>query len=300
MAELRSPLRRLARLLGQCITFLALFYLVYALYQNRAGLGDWSPTWREISVLVALTVAYGAILLLLAFNWAVIVEAVFPDRHIPRTYLMLSYTQTQIAKYVPGNVIHLVSRHMYLRDLALDHRPLAAASLIELLSLPVSACLGIFLGIAVSGDLAISENWTFTPVISLVILLALLGTVMVICHQYSYRAKVTLSVLARGAVFMFGQGTIFAVVLQVTSGTFVALAIPCAVLAWLIGFVTPGAPGGLAVREAVLIAVLAQITDGQALLLAAIVFRLVTTAGDLVLYLFGAFVLQRLVAKAGA
>ena len=51
-------------------------------------------------------------------------------------------------------------------------------------------------------------------------------------------------------------------------------------LAWVAGFLTPGAPGGLGVREAILVAALDPIYGGAPALAVTVCLRLVTTAGD--------------------
>jgi glycosyltransferase 2 family protein len=63
--------------------------------------------------------------------------------------------------------------------------------------------------------------------------------------------------------------------------------------AWVLGFVVPGAPGGVGVREAVMI-VLLEPTIGQADSVAlALIYRISTTAGDALFALAG-LTLQRL------
>jgi hypothetical protein len=55
-------------------------------------------------------------------------------------------------------------------------------------------------------------------------------------------------------------------------------------LAWIVGFVTPGSSAGFRVREAVLIVVLQVSLDREAGVLVALALRLVTLAGDLLLF----------------
>ena len=58
-------------------------------------------------------------------------------------------------------------------------------------------------------------------------------------------------------------------------------------LAWLAGFVIPGAPGGLGVREFVLYALISPWVDDKVLLMAIASSRIVTTLGDVVFYIMG-------------
>ena len=56
-------------------------------------------------------------------------------------------------------------------------------------------------------------------------------------------------------------------------------------LAWAIGFVVPGAPGGLGVREAMLLTFLSGAVEDKSVLIAAILFRVATTLGDALFFL---------------
>ncbi|MEA3274753.1 MAG: hypothetical protein U9Q81_05555, partial [Pseudomonadota bacterium] len=53
----------------------------------------------------------------------------------------------------------------------------------------------------------------------------------------------------------------------------------------LAGFVTPGAPAGLGIREAVIVLLLEQLGLGDEALQIALVFRLATVGGDLLFLL---------------
>ena len=63
-----------------------------------------------------------------------------------------------------------------------------------------------------------------------------------------------------------------------------ALPIAACTLAWMLGFVTPGAPAGLGVREAVLLGLLGPVLGEPAALLLSLQLRLATLGGDLLLF----------------
>ena len=60
----------------------------------------------------------------------------------PVSAVLRSFTETQNAKYVPGNVTHFVWRHFYLKDYGVEHRPIVTATLLEIAGLPVAAIWG--------------------------------------------------------------------------------------------------------------------------------------------------------------
>ena len=56
------------------------------------------------------------------------------------------------------------------------------------------------------------------------------------------------------------------------------------IVAWLIGLVTPGAPAGIGVREAVILLLLTPLLPESKLLVALIFSRMVTIGGDVVFF----------------
>jgi len=49
---------------------------------------------------------------------------------------------------------------------------------------------------------------------------------------------------------------------------------------WLIGFVTPGAPAGIGIREVFLVTLLTSITDEALIITTVVIFRIVSILGD--------------------
>jgi len=57
-------------------------------------------------------------------------------------------------------------------------------------------------------------------------------------------------------------------------------------LAWLIGFLTPGAPGGIGVKEIVLLFFLSPIMNESGVLMTIIYHRIILIIADLLAYMF--------------
>jgi len=63
-------------------------------------------------------------------------------------------------------------------------------------------------------------------------------------------------------------------------------------LSWLAGFLTPGAPAGIGVREAVMIALMEGIIGTSNSLIISVLFRLVTITGDVMMFFMPFFLLR--------
>jgi len=289
-----SRFRRLGKRVGRTLTAVAVIFLAWELYHQWGNVKNWRPTVGQVGLLVAFSLFYGASLVALAYNWLTILSTLMGEL-LPARNVLLSHTQTQIAKYVPGNVFHFVSRHMYLSALGLPHRQIALATLFELVSLPIAAlcAVSVLLPFANVTDIA-SVDQRLAYIFPILGVLSLTFGAVILNYRRQQRLIWPIAiVLARATGFMLFQGLIFALILQMISSEFVFIALPIAILAWLIGFVTPGAPGGVAVREALLIKLLAIAALQEDILIVALLFRLVTSAGDLAIYGFGrAFVVR--------
>ena len=55
-------------------------------------------------------------------------------------------------------------------------------------------------------------------------------------------------------------------------------------LSWVIGFITPGVPGGIGVREAMMLMFLTGIASEEKILTSAIIYRIISVLGDLCSY----------------
>jgi len=85
-------------------------------------------------------------------------------------------------------------------------------------------------------------------------------------------------------IFMLCLGGAFAAVFNLLSEAPVAVLAGAGIIAWLVGYLTPGAPGGIGTREATLIALLSFLNQEDAGLIATALFRVVTPLGDVLLF----------------
>ncbi len=61
----------------------------------------------------------------------------------------------------------------------------------------------------------------------------------------------------------------------------VSIIVGAFILSWFLGFIIPGAPGGIGIREAALTLLLGEMLDVDSILLGIVLYRLVSTAGDI-------------------
>jgi hypothetical protein len=125
------------------------------------------------------------------------------------------------------------------------------------------------------------------------LILALLICITVVIRkniQLRIKLKALLAAQIYYLVFFVGSTVLFFIQTAATMGNhkFVAmhfgLIVGAYALSWVVGFLTPGAAAGLGVRETLLVVLLSGVFPSGLVLLTALLFRVVTTVGDLVFY----------------
>jgi hypothetical protein len=261
----------------------SVLFLALVAQRYWGELSQLALTGRQWLALGGLALVYGSALILLGFAWhqvLVMVGAAPPGV----AHAVRAHTTAQIAKYVPGNVFHFVGRHLIHRAAGMDDKRLALAAVVENVILLLAA------GCVAAVSLALAGNgWVRGVALAVAALLAILipvaGGRLLARAGWSMRAAMNAFVLAI-LFFVIMALVIASLAAMLGAGWSGALA-GGGVAAWIAGFLTPGAPGGLGVREAVMVLTGGGGARPEALLLLALLFRVVTFAGDIICSLIG-------------
>lgn len=272
---------------GRFILLLALVFVAFEIQRHWNGISSWRPSASQLTLILALSVPYALSLLLLAEGWHRVVNLFGSE---PRSRTFASFCVTQVAKYLPGNVAHLIGRGLYLRGNAVSDGEIVKATLLELAVIPLGAAVTIvFLG----------SLGFFSDLLPWFPEIAWYGSALVLCCAVAFALLAparapgvagrqignVLPAVGLAAAFMLCLGGTFAAIFNLLSEAPVAVLAGAGVIAWLVGYLTPGAPGGIGTREATLIALLSFLNQEETVLIATALFRIVTTLGDLLLFL---------------
>lgn len=288
----RDALKRAAGVAGALVCLVALALLIRRGLALGDALGD-ALARTPVAALLAALALYLVGGLLLAGAWVGLVRLA-AGRRLPALPLAVGHLRAQLAKYLPGNVFHLAWRHVAARRAGADHRALALALLLETVLVSAGAAL-LALGVVADPRLDGIAPWA-RHVVWLAPGVALLAWIA--AGWIGHRTGAPQLALQRSGVSLLA-------VLALYVGMFVCSALalrslspsPDALpfgawcgwlsLAWLVGYVTPGAPAGIGLREAVLSLGLAPVLGVAEALALALLYRLVTTVADGVLAAIG-------------
>lgn len=235
--------------------------------------------YSDVTPIVVITVllsalAYGAILLLLAIAWSKTARA---DQSISFIDMIIIYGRAVLAKYLPGSIFQYASRQFFGASKGLAQKDMMAASMLEI-------ALHIIVASAVAAIFAILSGYAVLNGLAVLIICMLL---LVLGHYRGFTAYND-AVMLQLFFFLAFAGIAFCNGL-ILLGSFEQSAILTAIFmtAWLAGFVVPLAPGGIGVREAVILALGGIFMPADILLFFAALTRIITLLGDVLFGLAG-------------
>lgn len=292
---------------GASIAFLVHFASGFANSRELHGLQR--DTYFAVGIaviLISLTSALSAV------AWNVLLAGL--SCRVPVVPSVAVFLSTQIAKYLPGNVGHYIGRVALARTrLGIP----AAPAILSLLHEAGLACAGaLFVGLGLNCLLPDGTLHGMTRAESYVALLffaaMLIGAILVAgilrrrikLHRAVIRKFVDAipglhSSLRSLPLYVAGYALV-GVAAVVIAASFVRLqaqdwALICGAysLAWIIGFLIPGAPGGLGIRESALVLLLAGTFPRDVVLLIALLARLASVGADVLAFIVGLLLMRK-------
>lgn len=292
------------KVIGTIVTVIALVFVVKKIVTMDV---DWSmfASGRIIALIGGCVLVQTAVILFMSMPWVRFVR-ILSGTNIPMKDALPVYTKSNLMKYVPGNIFQYVGRNQLAADLKISHVDVACATVLDIVCSMVTPLLLIVVlmgknmlelirtysmnfllvlgaGIAVLVLLLLLLRWKFREplqryfekyrkLLNRKILIRVLGVFLLYVVQYI----ISTAMYAVPAVFLFD---VPAEKLGLFLGTYL--------FSWIIGFITPGAPGGIGIREAVMMLMCGSFLDTDTIMLYAVTMRLISTFGDIAAFLVG-------------
>ena len=288
---------------GTAFMVASLVFMAHRLFQSRADI--------DIAVLVSGGVIAGLIfvaifegigILLAAFNFRALIKNV-SGVLVARPLALVVYTISNLYKYIPGGIMYVVGRNrLAVETDELSHPKVALSTVLEGMIIAIAAIVIVVVTVFDhAAEYLRQVEWPDSIAVVLIIITALLGLVVFFLrhkimlglkklfdHMQLLRLPVLLTRFGFGLVIMVLWGGTFLATLVVMGQDMAPGLGPTVIglflLAWLAGFLTPGAPSGLGVREFVMLMFMGGIVNEGILLSAMFMHRIVAAAGDVAAY----------------
>lgn len=266
--------KQLVRTIGNTLMVAAVAFIGYKLYQYREAFIK-AFSWKIGGIMLVSSMFTACTFLVMGMMYAGLIERISGGR-APKGLSTAIYCKSNLYKYIPGNVLQYVGRNQIAEFTNARHDQVILASLTEVALQVVGALLVAF--ILARGYVM---DWFRKQNLSLLLGIAVLGIAALVVafvilkkKKSEWVGELRRFLNPRNGIFLLGMLS-FIMISQIVNGVlFVWLIRKLAqelpreyysniagvyCFAWLVGFVTPGAPGGMGIREALLSVLLANV-----------------------------------------
>ena len=286
----KEAIKKSVYFLGKSLGLLGLVYVFYKLSQEYTFSSFTKQFILLLDILPFLLVLNFLSVIIGIYAWHVMLLH-YTKRSFPYLGSYYYFSKTEIAKYLPGNIFHFVGRQALSSKLGISQIEMAKISL-------------LFSVLLLTGTVITSTFFAFLSneiPYSILTLMGLSSIIVLIILVYLYpsfptRKKVSMNIYLALSVAL--QGIMLGMIVMYQSdGLTVNLFFLCVgiyTLSWLIGFITPGASGGLGIREGTFIAIVSYLEvdiSADIIIFSVLLVRLLNICIDISIYL-STFILE--------
>lgn len=288
---------------GKVIMAISILFIAIAI--SRLGL-DWEMLTNPFAAVTGCT--FGMFLIavseyFMAWAWGNLLESFGSNKTSGREMYRV-YLKANLGKYLPGNVMHYIERNLFATKAGLDQKDVLVSSVFEVVGVAAVALLTAAIVTFDKLKTAVSAIWNpwlsllFASVMLVVLALTIIGWIKFgkkykgLIERYLNRVVLcgyAVSGLGYLAFLLCGSITLLLLFWILYPGEMFYMEwreiMAAYVVAWVIGFVVPGAPGGIGVREFLLLYMLRDRIPGDAITTTILLHRLSTILGDFFAYL---------------
>lgn len=303
-------MKKIAKIAGNLLMIAALVFLIKKITGMDADFTQFGSP-NVITALAASFIVQTAVIVMGTFPWLMFTQALSGAK-IPFSAAMPVYTKSNVFKYVPGNVFQYIGRNQLAADMNISHVDVACATIFDVLFCVLST--GIISVVLLGGEIAglLGKYGKNLLIIAAAAVLILTAGIVVVRLKFSRQVGGYLARYRKAFEpgnrnkFIYGASYYLLQNLVSAISYFVSLALVFGgtvdfpklisltgafMFAWIIGFVTPGAPGGIGIRESVMLFVCGDEYESKVLLFV-LVMRFASILADVAAFVIGRIYLR--------
>ena len=290
------------RIIGIIVMAVAVVFLVRRFLSFDVDFAELFSV-KTLPGLILVTIIIMGTLFIASLGWNIWLSF-FTNHKVSLSATYSVYTRSNLAKYLPGNVGHYAMRQLYGTSLGITQKELLFSSFLEVFCSALSAFVlslvlakGVFLSFMSD---SLQRSWV-APVLAIVVAAIVILVVVLIkkkkallLEALAYLKQKAFSIsllkvigLLACNLAIFGLTLLLLIGPNAIGGTNALLIVSAGIVSWFIGYITPGVPGGIGVREAVLLLMLSPILPEELVLYIAVVQRLAFIFSDVFSWVIG-------------
>lgn len=293
----KKPSKAAVSFIGNGLTFVAIVFVIAKSYQQFQEMPAVSLNYASCFG-IAISILFNIVCLcLFSAIWRLSLLAIGEKVHWKTAFRV--YAASNLAKYIPGNVFQFVGRYSLARIEGISRQ-----SIFISLGLETAIMLGTAALLAIPSAI-IFGKWEFledvlkrSPILLIILAsVSLIGlyfikykipSIVIKAVRLTKLLPITLSSLINLIIwFIYGLSIclVYSLLWPESPGISVYFFAWGFAAAWMAGYLVPGSPGGLGIREAVLYAIFSTTIGGGVAATLFIVMRLNSIAADIGIYL---------------
>ena len=289
------------RIIGMVIMAVAVVFLVRRFLSFQVDFSELF-TVKTVPGIIFMTVAVMATLIIGSWVWNIWLS--FFSKHKVSALATYSvYAKSNIAKYLPGNVAQYALRQLFGSSLGIKQKELLFSTILEIFCMAFAA---IILSLVFAKNVLFTylsdifqKSWTLPVLIIIIVLLVVIVIIFLkkrisISEVIAYLKQKTFCfsmiknlglMICYMAIYGITLYALFYIIANVNSH--IILIISAGIVSWCVGFLTPGVPGGIGVREAVLLLMLSPVISDEIVLFVALIQRIAYIISDVLSWIIG-------------
>lgn len=304
MKENKNKKKKIVSAIGNALMLISLVFIIKYICDEDISF-DFLIYKKNIIALLVLTLLSSISVICLALAWRNNIYVYNIKGKISCKEAIWVCTKSNLARYIPGNIAHYASRNIIGTEYGLSQKSMIAASLMEVVFTILVGIIIIFIFMfpdvyMLMNDGLGRERIYLIYIFIMALSAVLVGVAILLCYMARRDPKkwkkitglslrsvilylgfhsINLLVFGGMIVFIFNGGSITEIM---KLGGFY-------LIAWVIGMVVPGAPGGIGIREYILLIFLRDMMDKSYILQIAVLMRIITLSGDILAAGIGGF-----------
>lgn len=294
----RQKSNKALKIFGNIIMILAIIFIAKKLISYDV---DYSQIFlgNSLWIYLLLMVVYAFCVISMSIPWKNMVYIITGEK-IDFIEVAVVSTKANVMKYIPGNVFQYIGRNELAVNKGLKHADIAISTILDViinLTAIFSMTIIFFYRTFVTWGKEYIKwyHWTILTILVFAVFIVAVCFRERIFSRYGTVVKRIgskegiLTVVKNIITYCFLSvitTAIYMVVLFVVGremyspDTYLVMA-GAILVSWILGFITPGAPGGIGIRETILVMLLNGIMSEEVIVLGAVVNRVVSILGDL-------------------
>jgi uncharacterized membrane protein YbhN (UPF0104 family) len=281
----KKPSVKLLKILTTTIALVFLAYIFLDSYTDVKSSRIFDSPWIILDI-IFLTLIHSSSLFFVAHNWHRILNFL-AKKKLPK-FTIWVWIESNIYKYIPGNIANYFVRYFYLKKLYITDKLIIKSFFIEAIFLSISSfifgtILFIFLGK--------TSIFNYFPLFNFdLILFGFMAFLITLIYLFKYKYSYSLLFVNLSIYYLlffisigFCAFYILNFLLEIDISILIIVAIYS--FAWLGGFIIPGAPAGIGIRESLFVILSNGIILKADALLLILLLRFISICGEILLYL---------------